>query len=204
MKAGSGSPRGWSVFAIDPGETSGWAWACVGVKEPAKDRATGGMSLALRHRSGTLGADRRVLWGQVPTRVNDPVSGRPYETWESESIHARELVCLMKMCQGMGARSSSGLVPEISTVVMEDFILREGTQDRSLLSPVRLEARTEAYVFEDDELEVDVHLQSASDMKRTVTEERLKRWGFWVPGQRHARDALRHLLLYMREATKQT
>lgn len=32
----------------------------------------------------------------------------------------------------------------------------------------------------------------------TVTDERLKAWGFWVPGAEHARDAIRHNITFLR------
>lgn len=198
------SARGWQVFAVDPGETTGWAWACVGVNEHRADAATGGVRAAKRHRSGALGADTRVAWGEVPRRQRNPVSGEPVPMWEMENIQAQDIVIEMIRCQAMGSRASAGVVPEISTVCIEDFILREWTQDRSLLSPVRVGAKVEYSMAVSGVIKADVHLQSSSDAKRTVTDERLKRWGFWVEGQPHARDALRHLLLFMREVGAQT
>lgn len=40
-------------------------------------------------------------------------------------------------------------------------------------------------------------MQQAVAAKRLITDERLKLLGWWVPGQDHARDALRHLALYL-------
>lgn len=40
-------------------------------------------------------------------------------------------------------------------------------------------------------------LQSPGDAKRFATDERLKSAGWYVPGQPHANDAARHLLLYL-------
>jgi hypothetical protein len=40
-------------------------------------------------------------------------------------------------------------------------------------------------------------LQSPADAKRFATDARLHECGMWVKGQDHARDAYRHLLLYL-------
>ena len=39
--------------------------------------------------------------------------------------------------------------------------------------------------------------QSASMAKTLVTDDRLKSLKFWVPGKKHARDAIRHALYYV-------
>lgn len=44
---------------------------------------------------------------------------------------------------------------------------------------------------------VPVSLQSPSDAKNLVIDRRLKELGWWVPGQDHCRDALRHLGLFL-------
>lgn len=40
-------------------------------------------------------------------------------------------------------------------------------------------------------------LQSAAEAKSFATNDKLKRAGWWVPGQDHARDALRHLMRHL-------
>lgn len=32
----------------------------------------------------------------------------------------------------------------------------------------------------------------------TVTDERQKQWGFWIPGQQHARDAVKHNITFLK------
>lgn len=39
--------------------------------------------------------------------------------------------------------------------------------------------------------------QTAQVAKQFVTDERLQEWGFWLKGQRHARDSMRHGLYYI-------
>lgn len=43
---------------------------------------------------------------------------------------------------------------------------------------------------------IPVTLQSAAQAKRLITDKRLKDLRLWLPGQRHARDAMRHALYY--------
>lgn len=40
-------------------------------------------------------------------------------------------------------------------------------------------------------------LRMAEHAKTFCTDTKLERWGFWQPGKRHARDAIRHAVLYI-------
>lgn len=100
-------------------------------------------------------------------------------------------------------------------VVFEDFVLREGGQSRSLLLPVRMTSAFRGMMwisspsFLEDEIVLNRgsvprwSIQSPSDGKSIVTNTRLKKWRdqdgqrLWVKGQQHARDALRHGLLWI-------
>ena len=44
----------------------------------------------------------------------------------------------------------------------------------------------------------DLEMQMPSEAKGYANDERMKRWGFWVPGKPHATDALRHWVKYER------
>jgi len=48
-----------------------------------------------------------------------------------------------------------------------------------------------------------VETQGASEMKKQMTEPRLKLWGRWKPGAEHGRDAQRHCLLFLRRFASQ-
>lgn len=94
-----------------------------------------------------------------------------------------------------------------ATVVVEDFLLRQFSMDRSLLAPVRITAalswamrgtgtagasrgRGPGRTF---------ILQQPSLAMSTVTDVRMKASGFWLPASGpHARDAVRHALTYAR------
>ena len=75
-------------------------------------------------------------------------------------------------------------------LVTEDFILR---QLNAVLSPVeinailRREVRPRYWVK-----------QPANLALTTVTDDRQKAWGFWVPGQEHARDAVKHAITFLK------
>jgi hypothetical protein len=145
-----------SVFAVDPGGVTGWAWAKV--------------------EGGVIVDSRR---GQVECR-RDEIKGTD------------RILNLM--------RYANDVCP-LNAIVVEDFILRLGTKDRSLLSPVRLTAMLEYGLSVDSDLMdlLPIVLQSPSDAKSTITDDRLKLAGMWIRGLPHARDATRHLLLYLRK-----
>lgn len=191
QRLGRVKSRGWSVFAIDPGETTGWAWCCVGRKELEEDYACGGMRLALK--AG------RVTWGEVPTPAYDKGLGRFLKWWEAEARVGQSLLDVVRLHAEKVSLVSGGAVPEIGTIVLEDFILRERTKERSLLSPVRISQSFLTLLSSSTVLTHNVELQSAATAKNTATDERLQRWGFWEGRSSHERDALRHLLTHMRE-----
>lgn len=82
-------------------------------------------------------------------------------------------------------------------LVVEDFVLRvaRASPARSLLSPVRVTSMLE-WRFAG---ELRIVKFSAADAKSVITDRRLKSLGFWVSGSNHARDAVRHMLLFVRK-----
>jgi hypothetical protein len=83
-------------------------------------------------------------------------------------------------------------------VLFEDFILEIMLKSRELLSPVRITAKAE-YAFWLHK--VRTFRQGREVAKRTATDDRLKRWGFYQRegGLGHARDADRHGLTWLRQ-----
>lgn len=175
---------GVSLFAVDPGETIGWAWCCVGVSELRTHGVV--QSLARARSSGRSEA------GQLRVDYGSGLAAA------AEAAAVRRLVNLMDAMGRLGCEASNGAVPRVSDVVVEDFILRQGTQSRSLLSPVRLTAAL-VQLMHEDKRAYRYELQSPSDAKSTVTDQRLKSWGLWIAGQDHARDANRHMVLWLRQ-----
>lgn len=183
---------GWSIFAVDPGEDTGWAWACIGRKELARWGEIEALQRARDDRSGALLGDRRFMLGEIGyhSSFND--------VNEREVEQARSIVIQMKACGNVAARTSGGRVTGVSDCVIEDFVLRERTKERNLLSPVRCTAMVRVFMYTMD-VGCPTYLYSASDAKSTFTDERLQRWGFWTVGKQHARDATRLLLLHLRK-----
>lgn len=81
-------------------------------------------------------------------------------------------------------------------VVIEDFILRKMSKDEDLLAPVRLIAKIELLLWQEG---IRSFRQQPSEAKTTATDERLKSWGLYVPGEEHARDASRHSITWLRK-----
>lgn len=59
--------------------------------------------------------------------------------------------------------------------------------------PVRLHR---SYLDSNPRHYASLSFQQPSMAKTTVTDERLRRWGGWVKGQKHSRDAIRHAITF--------
>jgi hypothetical protein len=88
-------------------------------------------------------------------------------------------------------------------ILIEDFILRKLLASRELLSPVRITAKLEYAAFIGG-FSSRVFKQLGAEAMNTVTDERLKSWGFYqrTGGLEHARDADRHALTWLQECKK--
>jgi hypothetical protein len=213
-RGGSGAgPRGLSVFCVDPGETTGWAWACVSYKElqSVGDGSLQWSELFARLRkerdwplvkgsgsgSGRL-SSARLRYGQVDVyRGALSASGPAAQVAMAEAMTVLDLAVEIDQLHLTSSIVSGGSVGWVTDLVIEDFILRERTKSRSLLAPVRLSAGLVQEVLRNEKL-IGLSFLSASDSKGAITDERLRNLGLWVPGQQHARDALRLLALWLR------
>ncbi len=91
----------------------------------------------------------------------------------------------------------------IDHVVIEDFTLRPAHRViQSDMETIKLVGMLE-WAFHRigfSESIGNLTKQSASSAKGVITDARLQQWGYWLPHkQRHARDAIRHALLYERK-----
>lgn len=86
-------------------------------------------------------------------------------------------------------------------LVVEDFALRgvRRLSDRSALDPVRVAAGMEALLLRGD---VEIEYQQPGEAMGYVTNERLRRWGVWVVGSEHRRDAVRHMVKRLAQEMK--
>ena len=102
---------------------------------------------------------------------------------------------------------------EDAAIGIEDFVLRVHSTDRSVLAPVRVTAAIEFEMWcgntGSTPIDADRSLPSRKILKQqpslamdTVTDDRLKRWGFYARtvGSGHGRDAVRHALTFLRRA----
>lgn len=88
---------------------------------------------------------------------------------------------------------------DVSSVIIEDFILQKFGSQRSLLSPVRIGSAL-AYTLWERSPSISVHWQLPSVMA-IATDARLERWGILrrpVSAWPHANDAIRHMEVAVR------
>lgn len=150
------------VVSIDPGVATGWS--VIQVHRDSLDPKLG---------DGHMSGDCPILDNILHSAYGTFVSGG---TDEGE-CHVANLIM--------------DLVWEwpFAVVVLEDFVLRMLSQDRDLLSPVRMNARVEQLMSLAGREWIKT---SPSTAKRSVPDERLQRWGFPLSQIAHENDARRH------------
>lgn len=92
-------------------------------------------------------------------------------------------------------------------IVVEDFVLYPGRQHSSNkdgISPATVWNAVEMKLMLDEDFPAAgiapiVVRQMASEAKGIIIDRRLRDWGLWLPGMKHSRDAMRHLLVYLRK-----
>ena len=163
-------PEVFAVMAIDPGTTTG---AVAGLFHPAADIAT-----CLKEGE--------------------------WEAWEVEGSPAEQAWEIMDEFRDRQAiwNIAGVAFPNIHLVV-ESFALRlkkahGAGSDQRMIDPVRVSSAMETLALHilNGELRPWVRLeyQLPSEAKRSVPNARMRRWGAWVKGSEHKRDATRHML----------
>lgn len=184
---GADLPKNATVIAFDPGGTTGWALYTVYPE---------GLSDLPDHR-GERVLDNVIKWqhGQVDcgsTKGNLGVSLHRGISTDGENAGVNELVGLVRAWPG-------------AAIVIEDFILDPArfNTGRDLLSPVRITSAISYLLWLQRR---EYFVQSASLAKTTVTDERLKAWGYYssTGGLNHARDADRHALTFLKRCANPT
>lgn len=188
---------GVSVFAIDPGGTTGWVWGMFTMRW-INGSVPGALAAGAQQGWIKHGQERTYPeWMDASPTVSQDraVVGSLYK---QEHILANNMMRRIRQANEFTANKSGGSLVGITHLAVEDFIVRERTQNRNLLSPVRLNTAIYNYVADEDELSLDYHLQSASD-KSIVTDDQLRSYGLYFPGEPHACDASRHLVLFLQK-----
>lgn len=162
------------VVGFDPGQATGWA-----VLRMDLDKLCGDGFTAL------------ALGGTDPDRF----------AWRAGEFRGSEnhiVDMMMALVRGVWMEGDFGAGPDSDVVVLavEDFILQMLSMERSLLSPVRI---TAAFGYAGRTLPMPRLFHSASDAKKVVTDERLRRWNLWSVGPDHPRDATRHAVVVARK-----
>ncbi|AXQ61378.1 RuvC-like resolvase [Gordonia phage Marietta] len=179
--------RGLRVIAFDPGGTTGWS---VMRLDPAKllDKTASWRDVITHWWHGEIDC------GAMSGSVNDAAItqlGDEIDLGGSLSGEHAGAYMMDQLVNQAGGRF-------LTALVIEDFILRTQTQKRDALSPVRLTAAFEQMIWERPGYPTPKR-QQPSEAKSSITDERLKQWGFWASGSRHARDADRHAILFLRK-----
>lgn len=164
----------YGAFCVDPGGSTGLAWSRV------RDEGTIAERLAARSHHGSMTLEH------------------PDWLHQAEEI-ARHWARFRAECHLAGLPAY---------YICEDFILTHmGSSDREGLYPVWVGAAALGFrtgvarMYEEANFgrsaPIEVVWQQPSDAKGYATDERLKRWGLWLPGKAHERDAWRHLAYFV-------
>jgi hypothetical protein len=168
-----------SLFAIDPGGTTGWAATLnLDISGPICEEDIP----FVRGECGWLGDG-----------VDPDATGHFASTFTLEQHLADEVKQAAfldhKLSQVVRA-STCGV-----TVIIEDFVPRIFNQSRAFLSPVRVISMLNVFLVERP---YSVVYQQPSLAKSTISLEYLAGINQRVPGLVHANDAVRHALTYLR------
>lgn len=170
-----------TVIALDPGGTTGWSLISVhpeALTEPNADF----LDNIFVHQHGQV--DCGTHRGNLASSLHDGISV------DGEFSGVYDLAHFIESWP-------------VAAIVIEDFQLRTMRMDRELLSPVRVTAALGYSIWLSGR---DYHVQTPADAKRICTDDRLKAWGMYDPAGnlRHARDADRHAILFLRKAKNNT
>lgn len=165
------------VIAIDPGGTTGWSMISIVPEVLIVDNAHI-LDNIINHQHGQVDCGTR--------RGNLDSSLHPGISTHGEFSGVYDLAKFIRSWP-------------CAAVIIENFTLRQLRMDSDLLSPVRVTAALGQRLWETGR---DYHVQSPSDAKNVCTDDRLKEWGLYdaTDGMKHARDADRHAILFLRKA----
>ena len=179
------------VFAVDPGETTGWSAMKVPVARLVAEGATRTLPWC-RWRHGEIRRSVPPGTGDMAQAVSDS-QHVSLILEQAAKIYAEFVYEPTEQEQ-----EEEGWESDEFVFVLERFGLRILSMDTNLLAPVRvLDRLLDRMWCEESELPVFFH--SSSEAMNTVTDERLRRWHMYDSGSGvHARDADRHALLFVR------
>lgn len=89
------------------------------------------------------------------------------------------------------------LQARVDYVIMESYRVYEWKSDSHSWSDVptlRIIGSMETRLIDHD---IPYSMQTAQLAKNFITDDKLKEWGYWKRGERHARDSMRHALFFL-------
>lgn len=163
-----------AIFAIDPGGTTGWSAGLFEGGGKLVDIVGRSVNPPAMSGRDLNSSSRRIVGGQLEGSEKDQVE-RLVHLWQ-------------RMVQAWS--------PSRAILVSEDFRLRGRGSDATLLSPVRILQRLEV-AHEQGRFHPAFELvkQQPSEAKGAVNDALLKSMGIYYRGEKHRRDAARHMVL---------
>lgn len=175
------------IIALDPGGTTGWSLFIL-PKTITRDNVEIPVLQSLNfHSILELSQANQFAHGQVDcgAKCGNLYTGHHKGiSTEGEAIGVYKLMKLIDTW------------PD-AVIVIEDFVLRTLQKQKDLLSPVRITAALSYELWRRNRC---YFAQNVSDAKSIFTDDRLKTFEVYTEkgAMRHARDADRHLLLFIR------
>lgn len=169
------NPLSVSVIALDPGETTGFSFMEVGI-EVFTERAPVHENVLQRHVE------------EIDCIKGNPEDDAPLIAGlASREAEAAGVTVMMMLINRR----------KHAAIVVEDFILEKHAKTRDLLSPVRITARLDQELWRERRR---MFLQDRANAKATINDDRLKEFDLYQRkgALRHARDADRHALYFLR------
>lgn len=190
-----------TVLAFDPGGTTGWCAMSV----PAK-LLIGGEFLVEDSAENTYWQNADTAeWLDYVSFTTGEIDCQEMTFADAEhSVRRHNGLTIMSENRGVDAMLQFAIETyHDSAIVLEDFILdfKKADMKRETLSPVRLIASFSFGLYSQGEQNSQgrIFIQGRSNVKTTATDERLKNWGLYDRySGRHARDATRHAVYFLR------
>jgi hypothetical protein len=135
---------------------------------------------------------RKCFFGNQPSQILEWDYG---EFYGSEINQTQAIARMVREIQSLDYLVGPAVIVEDWTIMINNV-----TTDPESLSPVRIAAMLQYARFKGELGDATITLQDRGIAKQCMTDDRLKRNGYYVPGSDHVRDAVRHALTALRRA----
>jgi hypothetical protein len=121
-----------------------------------------------------------------------------FDCGEFNGTENDQVIAMCRLARDMDDPDASPATPALVT---EDFNLHTQSMAKEALSPVRINAALEFAVEHGFATFSNLFYQAPSLAKSTATDERLRIWDLYDASSRHARDATRHAITFIRRVS---